>query len=208
MNSANPNNAATKAPHMINFISLPRKNRDRHLFLISPRQKSSEEKTGQTHLIPAFPTGRYEIKCVCPNFFIPNVSVPIFLYPLPRDGERGLSRRHRDSPLSRRLRATLSPGRGCILSAPACGGKWPGAALRDEGGARLRRAWIEPGACTAAHCATPLRLAGSAPPPRAGGGKLIPTLKTCDRLVSTSGKRGTSSVPCARRFAEPVRARG
>ena len=72
------------------------------------------------------------------------------------DGEVfAITCKHRDFPLSRRMRATLSPGRG------------------------------------------------SADP-----AKLIPTLKTCGTLISTSGKRGMSSVPCARKCAEPVRARG
>ena len=90
---------------------------------------------------------------------------------------------HRGFPLSRRLRATLSQGRGRILSAPARGGSGPKRSFGSkgapaQGGRGLHLAPTPPRVAR-----RPLRLAGSAPPPRGGGGKLIPTPKTCERLL-------------------------
>ena len=45
---------------------------------------------------------------------------------------------HRDFPLSRRIRATLSPGRGGVFL-PHVMGKWADAQHRVEGAARQRR---------------------------------------------------------------------
>ena len=81
---------------------------------------------------------------------------------------------HRDFPLSRRMRATLSPWEREYSFCPRSRGKWTEAALRVEGGARQRRAWISPGTNPAAPCAAP-------PPPR--------------KLGTSPARRGRKTYP-------------
>ena len=78
---------------------------------------------------------------------------------------------------------SFSPGRGRILSAPACGGSGPERSFGTKGAPASggRGSCLAPAPPRDAR--RPLRLAGSAPPPRGGGGILIPTLKTCERLL-------------------------